>query len=122
MAWSPTTVRVAREYELVARGSISSALEAAEAEYPAEYRPAVGYVTHDDSGAGFASIPVQVNKGAVAGGEVVVSVENGGEDDEDAERKDATEYEFSDASHCQWLDGIENVGMEEHTFSAAVVP
>ena len=51
----------------------------------------VGY--HDCRG-GFACVPVQVNEGAVAGSEVIVSVQDRCQNDEDSEREDSTEDEF----------------------------
>ncbi len=48
--------------------------EGAEAEDAGDEGPEVGDVCDDDGGGCFACVPVEVDEGAVAGGEVVVAV------------------------------------------------
>lgn len=69
--------------------------EGAEAEDAGDEGPEVGDVGDDDGGGGFAGVPVEVDKGAVAGGEVVVAVEGCAEDDEGTEGEDAEEDDLS---------------------------
>ena len=70
-------------------------LEGAEAKDAGDEGPEVGYVGDDDSGGGFSGVPVQVDEGAVAGGEIVVAIEDGAEDDEGTEGEDTEEDDFS---------------------------
>ena len=71
------------------------ALEGAQAEDARDHGPAVGDVGDHDGGGRFAGVPVEVDEGAVAGSEVVVAVQDCGEDDEDAEGEHAAEDGFS---------------------------
>lgn len=52
-------------------------------------------VGHEHGGGGLADVPVQVDEGAEPGGEVVVAVQDRGEDDEEAEAEDAAEDDFA---------------------------
>ena len=69
--------------------------EGAEAEDAGDEGPEVRDVGDDDGGGGFARVPVEVDEGAVAGGEVVVAVQDSAEDDEGAEGEDAEKDDFS---------------------------
>ena len=69
--------------------------EGAEAEDAGDEGPEVGDVGDDDGGRGFTGVPVEVDEGAVAGGKVVVAVQDGAQDDEGAEGEDAEEDDLS---------------------------
>ena len=47
----------------------------------------MGNVGDKDGGGGFADVPVQVNKGAIAGGEIIVAVEDCGQDLEEKRKE-----------------------------------
>lgn len=70
-------------------------LEGTEGEDAGEEGPAVRDVGDDHGGGGFAGVPIEVDEGAVAGGEVVVAVQDCGENDEAAEAEDTAENDFS---------------------------
>lgn len=65
---------VGGEVEAVGGVGAVGGFEGAEAEDAGDKWPEVGDVGDDDGGGGFAGVPVEVDKGAVAGGEVVVAV------------------------------------------------
>ncbi len=54
----------------------------------------MGDVGDDNSGGGFAGIPIQVDEGAIACGKVVVAIKDGGEDYEDTKGEDTAKDEF----------------------------
>ena len=83
------------EVEAVGRVGAEGGFEGAEAEDAGDEGPEVGHVGDDDGGGGFARVPVEIDEGAVAGGEVVVAVQDGAEDDEGAEGEDGEEDDFS---------------------------
>lgn len=83
------------EVEAVRGVGAGGGFEGAEAEDAGDEGPEVGDIGDDDGGGGFAGVPVEVDEGAVAGGEVVVAVEDGAEDDEGTEGEDAEEDDFS---------------------------
>ena len=60
--------------EAVGGGVRPGGFEGAEAEDARDQRPQVRHVGHDDGRARLPRVPVQVDEGAVAGGEVVVAV------------------------------------------------
>ena len=80
--------------------------EGAEAEDAGDEGPEVGDVGDDDGGGGLAGVPVEVDEGAVAGGEVVVAVQDGAEDDEGAEGEDGEEDDFS-VEGLVWMNALE---------------
>ena len=55
----------------------------------------MGDVGYDDGGGSFTSVPVQIDEGAVAGGEIIVTIEDGREDDKDTEGENAAKNKFS---------------------------
>ena len=65
---------VGGEVEAVGGVGAVGGFEGAEAEDAGDEGPEVGDVGDDDGGGGFAGVPVQVDEGAVARGEVVVAV------------------------------------------------
>ena len=69
-------------------------VEGAKIEDFAEERPCKGEIGDEDSGARFADIPCDPGR-LVGVGETVVFVQDGGEDDEEAEGEDAAENEFA---------------------------
>ncbi|KAI4237358.1 MAG: hypothetical protein LQ352_007942, partial [Teloschistes flavicans] len=73
-------VQVVRVVVGAGAGGAAEGVEGAEGEEAREQGPEVGDVGDEDGGDGFADVPVQIDEGAVAGGEVVVTVENRGED------------------------------------------
>lgn len=87
--------------------------EGAEAEDAGDEGPEVGNVGYDDGGGGFAGVPVEVDEGAVAGGEVVVAIEDGAEDDEGTEGEDAEEDYFPGHEGLVdgWVDGDFWIGL-----------
>ena len=84
--------------------------EGTEAEGAGDDRPEMGDVGDDDGGGGFAGVPVQVDEGAVASGEVVIAVEDGAEDDEGTEGEDAEEDDFSGETVRK--DGLEGLDLD----------
>lgn len=69
-------------------------IEGAESEHAAQQRPEMGHIGNEDGGGGFTDIPVEVDEGAVAGGEVVVAVQDRGQDDQETETEDAAQDDF----------------------------
>ena len=64
-----------RRGEVVAIGvGTGGGFEGAEAEDTGDEGPEVGDVGDDDGSGSFAGVPIEVDEGAVAGGEVVVAV------------------------------------------------
>ena len=68
------------ETELVRIAAGVGLFEGAEAEDAADQRPEMRGVCNDDSGRGFAHVPIEVNKGAVRRGKVSDSIEGCAED------------------------------------------
>ena len=96
------------EVEAVRGVGAVAGLEGAEAEDAGDEGPEVGDVGDDDGGGGLAGVPVEVDEGAVARGEVVVAVEDGAEDDEGAEGEDGEEDEFPGGRVSHW-EGVGRV-------------
>ena len=66
----------------------------------------MGDVGDDDGGGCFAGVPVEVDEGAVAGGEVVVAVQDGAEDHESTEGEDGEEDNFPGGRVSGCIGGI----------------
>ncbi len=93
------------EVEAVGGVRAEGGFEGAEAEDAGDEGPEVGHVGDDDGGGGLARVPVEVDEGAVARGEVVVAVQDGAEDDEGAEAEDAEEDDLSGGGVSGWMGG-----------------
>ena len=78
-------------------GAHHRGFKGAEAKDARDQGPKVGHVGDDDGGGRFTGIPVEVDQGAVAGGEVVVAIQDGAEDDEGTEGEDGEEDDLSRA-------------------------
>jgi hypothetical protein len=80
---------------VVTQGAVTVlAAERAEAEDTTEQRPAEGDVGDEDGGGQFADVPVQED-GTEGNAEVVVTIQDGSEDDEDTEREDTAKDQLS---------------------------
>lgn len=102
------------EVEAVGGVRAGGGFEGAEAEDAGDEGPEVRDVGDDDGGGGLARVPVEVDEGAVARGEVVVAVQDGAEDDEGAEGEDAEEDQFSGGRGrglVGWMEGWGWVGV-----------